>query len=88
MKVRKNLIIPTLRGFNFESKATHFMVHDLHREGIGSMSNLGMTFEPVLVYLCGLKLAKHSHARCHEFKERKKSLIKINLVMSVENWVH
>jgi hypothetical protein len=83
MKVRKNSIIPTSRGFNFKIKVAHLVVQDLHHEGIRSMSNLGMTPGLILFYLCGLRLVRHSHAQHHEFKEGKKSLIKINLVMSV-----
>jgi hypothetical protein len=64
-------------------KATQFVVHDLHREGVRSMSNLGMTLEIVFVHLCGLRPVGHSHAQRHEFKEQKKSLIKINLVTNV-----
>jgi hypothetical protein len=59
------------------------MVWDLHHEGARLVSNLGIILRVIFIHLCGLKLINCGHARCREFKERKKSLIKINLGMSV-----
>jgi len=73
VRVRKNAIILSSKGFNFKTKAhlsqfTIFIMRMMCQHQIR-----GWLMRWFFIHLCDLKLIRHGHTQCHEFKEMKKS---------------
>jgi hypothetical protein len=73
-RVRRNIIVPHLRGFDFKTNA-HFLRFVFFIMRMLRHGQIWRWFRRWLfIHLCSLRLVRCGHTQCHDFKERKTDL--------------
>ncbi len=57
-------------GVRLQDEGTPFAVRDLHHKGVKLVSNLGTIPRVFFHSYVWLRLVRHSHMQCHQFKEK------------------